>query len=437
MSVQPVKLRVLGARTAVKAAIERLSTVLSVDRQSGPVANRSRDRDVLVNLEVSIPPVDIGKPGDFVTSGPALDLRRVRAIVTDEAVLRRLAPEAVCDYLSLRGWTRLDGIDAGLGLERVACWGRRQGRRWQSVAVPRRREFADYSLRMGEVLAELAIDEGGLSWESWRICAAGPWRWRRKGVLDRIDLQGWLVAEVEVRPSRFDRPDGGRLYLFRGPVPEATWSLLHVHHSIQWDGNTGMPLDGAAHVWLETYPSLPELRAGMGHGYGPDEWRELVRAGADRDPDLRRLWLPVQIDLDLERSSVHRRDYAVHGTARGRRGWRAEALLMALERLEELGFVILTETTDASELFPRRLVERWSNAVVGAALAAINGHAVGLIVAVDGAGEIYARTADSKLDPGADRRHPPRPLTAAEARHVEDVIRDRRAAVRGQIGERD
>jgi hypothetical protein len=251
-----------------------------------------------------------------------------------------------------------------------------------------------------------------------------------------MEVRGWLVAEVEARPRGFGGPDGGRLLLFRTAT---NWSLLQVSYQTSWDADSDLPVDGWAYVWSETYASLAELKAGMGRGiWSSEAWWELVKAGAKNPPHdelLRRLWAPVRIDLDLERSSIYRPEYAAPGAGRQEMAWQADALVVAVDRLEELGFVVLEQTTNAIDLFPRQLITDWSNPVVGAVKAAAHGYSVRLMVAVDDAGEIYTRSGDSRFDPGAPRHYPPRPLTRREARQVEEVYRQRRAEARRQSEE--
>ncbi|HSR23413.1 MAG TPA: hypothetical protein VLW53_07670, partial [Candidatus Eisenbacteria bacterium] len=99
--------------------------------------------------------------------------------------------------------------------------------------------------------------------------------------------------------------------------------------------------------------------------------------------------------------------------------------------LEEIGFVVLSSTDEPLTLFPRRLLRHWSNTLVGAATVAGHRHRADVVVAVDGAGEVFTRTADSTFDPGAHREHPPRPLSDREAQRVEEIRRQGREGGRG------
>jgi hypothetical protein len=247
----------------------------------------------------------------------------------------------------------------------------------------------------------------------------------------RINVRGWLVAQVEPDPgfgsSRYQ--EGGRLFLFRTATD---WTLLNVHTSLRW-GSDDRPEEGWASVHAETYAGLDELKAAIVRYGRNEDWRALVKAGAessDPDPALAALWTPVRIDHDLDKSSVHRRELGVHGQRRREPDWEAEALGLAVARLEEMGFVVLQVAGDWRQVFRRGLGRGWErggNPIVGALVAAKYGYRAQLVVAVDGAGEVYVRTADANLDPGAPRRYPPRPLNEREWKRVEDLYQRRRS----------
>jgi hypothetical protein len=243
----------------------------------------------------------------------------------------------------------------------------------------------------------------------------------------RIDIEGWQVAEVVAAGGLgvYDHLAGGRLTLFRSRA--GGWTLL-THQSRVKHDETGQPVEGEAWLRAKSYAGLDELKAELVKWGQEEDWRELVKSGAGEpyyDLDLMRLWAPVQIDLDLNQSSVYRRELALRGGGRAREGWRGEALGLAVDRLEQIGFVVLKSEVDHRKVFPRGLGE-WSNPVVGAVVAARLGHRVQLVVAIDGAGEIYTRSADANFTPGEPRRHPPKPLTDRELDQVEELRRRRR-----------
>jgi hypothetical protein len=79
-----------------------------------------------------------------------IDLRRVRAIVTDCEVLGSIELAAVSSYLRQVGWVQR-------GLRRTgSVWSRQTGGREFVVFLPDDRTYGDYALRMSEVLCELA-----------------------------------------------------------------------------------------------------------------------------------------------------------------------------------------------------------------------------------------------------------------------------------------
>ena len=82
-----------------------------------------------------------------------LDLRQVRAIVTDADVLGRLEPAAVAAYMERRGWTRAHERAGG------AIWTRWLDHSAVKVFVPNDPAVADFALRMGALLARLAVTE--------------------------------------------------------------------------------------------------------------------------------------------------------------------------------------------------------------------------------------------------------------------------------------
>jgi phage FluMu protein Com len=79
-----------------------------------------------------------------------MDLRQVRAIVTDRKVLSSLDPAVVSRYLREKGW-------AVRGQRRTGTvWSRQAGDREVVIFLPCDRGFGDFTLRMSEVLCKLA-----------------------------------------------------------------------------------------------------------------------------------------------------------------------------------------------------------------------------------------------------------------------------------------
>ena len=254
---------------------------------------------------------------------------------------------------------------------------------------------------------------------------------------DPILITGWLVADVAAHHgfSYGSHEAGGRLSLFR---TASDWTLLSVRRGTTYDAND-RPVVGHASVSAATFASLDEVRAALARDEEED-WRRLVEVGAGNpfyDPDLMALWAPVQIDRDLERGSLFRRDLAASGSRRQDPGWREQALGLAVARLEELGFVVLGAEVDHRKVFPRGLGGEWSNPIVGAVVAARLGYQLRLVVAMDGLGEIYTRTPDTSFTPGTRRRYPPRTLTERESQRVEELRRRRREEAARQVDEEE
>jgi hypothetical protein len=231
-----------------------------------------------------------------------------------------------------------------------------------------------------------------------------------------MHFEGLLVAEVETSDGR------RRLLLFRHVDPKSQsgkWTLIEVLRVVV----PGWARASFGQVRRATTLDLQAFRKHLEDRGQAADWRALVRAGAGNDADLRALWTPVQIDLDLQGSTIYRRDLRIGKDRQRPADWRAAALAAAVERLWDLRFVVVESTTDVLEVFPGGL-PHWAEAcdsLAGAVVAAKYDYRAALVVAVDGAGEVYVRTADPNLDPGAPRRFEPRPLTKREQREVEQI----------------
>jgi hypothetical protein len=240
-----------------------------------------------------------------------------------------------------------------------------------------------------------------------------------------LRLHGRLIAQVEKDDPHYGRGQQHRgwLFLFRAAQE---WTVLSVRHTTRWSEPEGpelQPIEGWGSAGTQSFSDLGSLKAFLERELQSGDMRRLAQAGAQNDDELRALWTPVQIELDLDRSSIHRREFAIGGSQRGRVGWEDEALELAVERLTEIGFNVLQASTEARAIFSRGLGKAWErtgNVIVGAVVSARYGYRVDLVVAVDSAGEVYVRTADPTLVLGARRRNPPRPLTDAERRQLKE-----------------
>jgi hypothetical protein len=86
--------------------------------------------------------------------GGVVDLRQVRAIVTDSKVLSGLKLEAVTAYLRRAGWSAVHEHRTSF------VWTLRTGDGVADVLVPKDEAYADYPIRMAELLSALAVVEG-------------------------------------------------------------------------------------------------------------------------------------------------------------------------------------------------------------------------------------------------------------------------------------
>jgi hypothetical protein len=234
-----------------------------------------------------------------------------------------------------------------------------------------------------------------------------------------MHFDGRLVAEIELDDGRRGQDYSGRLLLLHlvKPMSHRTkWTLLEVRKV----DAPGFPFGSVTRVSASNLQTLKTHLVDCGQAR---DWRALVRAGAAKNADLQALWAPVQIDLDLQGSSVHRRDLRVGEDGQRPSYWRLAALSEAAERLWDLDFVVGESTANVLDFFPGGL-PHWTEAgisLAGAVIAAKYDYHATLVVAVDGAGEVYIRTADPSLDPGAPRRYEPRPLTKREQREIEQL----------------
>lgn len=240
-----------------------------------------------------------------------------------------------------------------------------------------------------------------------------------------LHVQGRLIAHIERDEPYYTRGLQHRGWVFLLRTAQE-WTLLSVRHTTRWSESEGpevQPIQGWGSAGTQSFSALGSLKAFLEKELRSQDLRRLVQAGAENDDELRALWTPVQIEIDLDRSSVHRREFAIGGSQRGRAGWEDQALELAVERLTESGFSVLQATTEARAIFSRGLGKAWKrtgNVMVGAVVSARYGYRADLVVAVDSAGEVYVRTADPTLELGARRRYQPRPLTDVEWRQLKE-----------------
>ncbi|HXM55336.1 MAG TPA: hypothetical protein VOB72_08095, partial [Candidatus Dormibacteraeota bacterium] len=135
-----------------------------------------------------------------------LDLRNVRAIVTDAEVLGRLEPDAVADYLARNGWIRSGGRKTG------GVWSREiDSTRAAAVFLPDDPTYADYAVRMGELLAMLArVEDRSQLAVLAALIGTGEQGATAGGELIAAERQRLIEAEGRT-PEHDDQHDGGEL----------------------------------------------------------------------------------------------------------------------------------------------------------------------------------------------------------------------------------
>jgi hypothetical protein len=152
-----VEIRISGPAELVADSVERVRRVLPVVRRSTPRRNRA-DSGVRVYL-YALAPSEIGTRlivGAAAASADAVDLREVRAIVTDKQALSRISLPALTSYLESHGWVEVETP----ALTRQRRWLLRSGRKGHFLAVPGSVVYADFAIRMGEIVDQLAVLEG-------------------------------------------------------------------------------------------------------------------------------------------------------------------------------------------------------------------------------------------------------------------------------------
>jgi len=78
----------------------------------------------------------------------------MKAIVSDLEALRSLKPLELVQYLRFKGWQQNNDIGS-----KATLWVRADGSATDEIVLPKRRDFADFDLRMAEVLKTLAKTE--------------------------------------------------------------------------------------------------------------------------------------------------------------------------------------------------------------------------------------------------------------------------------------
>lgn len=221
-------------------------------------------------------------------------------------------------------------------------------------------------------------------------------------------IPGRQVARFDVR--RYYGGDLEQVTVFRAPDG---WSILTVSRLERYNDD-GNPESGEAWVSSTTVADIDALERVFDR---PDTWSELLEAGHAEDPELYAAWVPLEVDRELDQSSIYNRDLAqatgylggrpVPAPGRALAGWEGEAAAAMAAHLEERGWRVRGERRAA----PGHGSEPGDNTVLGLVEGWRYGWAVAIVVRVDFCGEVYARRAeDDEVQGGAALR----PLTEAE-----------------------
>jgi len=199
---------------------------------------------------------------------------------------------------------------------------------------------------------------------------------------DPLSIDGALVAAIELErfPSNYQPAD--HVWLFRSA---SSWSVLTMTRRERWrdDGSEDLAAC-SARALVQSYASIDELGSAIGHRYGGTGWRDLLDAGAQRDPDLFFAWAPGALERDLMRVTFYRPELVGPGGVLDRIG-PSDLVGEAVERLEAAGLHV-------SALAAPNRVDRLSEGnVVAFGTVRRYGWEADIVVRIDPAGEVYTR----------------------------------------------
>ena len=107
--------------------------------------------------------------------------------------------------------------------------------------------------------------------------------------VNRLDVDGWEVAAVELDHSVSGRTLADQCRLFRSAT---AWTMVTISRHVRFD-DAGQPADGHATITTNVFSSLEEVADHVDCVYIGDPWVELLDVGRGRDPDLDRAWRAV------------------------------------------------------------------------------------------------------------------------------------------------
>lgn len=200
------------------------------------------------------------------------------------------------------------------------------------------------------------------------------------GTTEAFPFAGVLVANVELErwPSTYEPAD--TCLLFRSPE---CWTTLTLRRTEKWNDYGEQPESGTARVITEEHPTANDLASAIQGAYG-FTGRAVLDAGSRNDSDLRRLWVPVQVERDLDQASFYRPgvvEKVEAGDPATLYRLRAEIEL----ELASAGFNVRQVDIRACR---RRAGD---TPAIASAVLRRYGHEFGTIVRIDSAGEIYTR----------------------------------------------
>lgn len=202
-------------------------------------------------------------------------------------------------------------------------------------------------------------------------------------------FDGLFVCTVELL-RRLDRDPFDKILLFRNG---RAWSCVTVRRTERWTNDGHEPSGGRALLQVEHFDGVGLLAVAVRARYGESGWVEVLDRGHVGDIDLFRLWAPMHLERDLERSAFHRPDLveAVAGLSR------SEADLLRAEiahHLEMVGFTVISVPA------PRRPTADDENRLVAHAVIRRFGLEVVADVRIDRLGEAYPRLVEPGGHPG-------------------------------------
>lgn len=201
------------------------------------------------------------------------------------------------------------------------------------------------------------------------------------GTAQAFQFAGVLVANVELEPWSSTYEPADTCLLFRSPE---CWTTLTLRRTEKWTDYGEQPDSGMARVIIEDHPTASDLSKMIQDAYGFAGWAAVLDAGSPNDSDLRRLWVPVQVERDLDQASFYRPGVVEKVEAGD------PAILFRLRA--EIELELASAGFNVRQVVDHACLRRAGDApVIASAVLRRYGHEFDTIVRVDAAGEIYTR----------------------------------------------